>query len=180
MSEEQQTQQVDTAPAVPTFAPITSQEQLNAVLGERLARERAKFADYDDLKVKATQFDEQSEAAKSETQKLVDKAANLEADAQAVREELTRERVARRHGLSDEDMELLSGDEEHMEKLAARIAAVQAAKPVDPAKAKPVPGMDRSPETRNIPLRDRIAAAEADGNKALVAELKAMMLAERQ
>ena len=40
----------------PEFQPITSQEQLNALLGDRLARERAKFADYDELKAKAEKF----------------------------------------------------------------------------------------------------------------------------
>ncbi|WP_108869942.1 hypothetical protein [Tessaracoccus timonensis] len=39
--------------AKPEFQPITSQEQLNALLGDRLARERTKFADYDKLKAKA-------------------------------------------------------------------------------------------------------------------------------
>ena len=91
-------------------------------------------------------------------------------------QELARERVARKHGLADEDLELLSGDEEQMERLAARLAAV--APPANPGapKAPPVPGIGRVPETRNIPLADQIAAAEKAGDKALVATLKAMQL----
>ena len=45
------------APAGDGFQPITSQEQLNAVLKDRLARERGKvrerYADYDELKERA-------------------------------------------------------------------------------------------------------------------------------
>lgn len=36
------------------FKPITSQDELNRVIGDRVARERAKFADYDDLKARAS------------------------------------------------------------------------------------------------------------------------------
>ena len=48
-------QKPDQAPK-PEFQPITSQEQLNALLGDRLARERAKFADYGELRDKASRF----------------------------------------------------------------------------------------------------------------------------
>lgn len=36
-----------------TFDPITSQEDLDKIVGARLAREREKYADYDDLKAAA-------------------------------------------------------------------------------------------------------------------------------
>jgi hypothetical protein len=39
------------------FTPPVSQEALNQIVEARLARERAKFADYDDLKTKAERFD---------------------------------------------------------------------------------------------------------------------------
>lgn len=52
------------------FKPITSQDDLNRVIADRVSRERAKFADYSDLKAKAEQF-EQLEAEKmTEAQKL--------------------------------------------------------------------------------------------------------------
>lgn len=122
------------------------------------------------------------DAGKSELQKAQDAAAKAAADAEAAQLELSRERIARRHRLSDEDAELLSGSEEQMERVAARLSQrPDYDTPVDaPQRAKPVHGIDRVPETRNVPLRDRIAAAEADGNKALVGELKAMMLAPGQ
>lgn len=53
----------------PTFEAITSQEDLDRRIGERLARERAKFSDYDDLKDKASKFDELQASKKDELQK---------------------------------------------------------------------------------------------------------------
>jgi len=51
------------------FQAITSQADLDRIIGERVARERGKYADYDDLKAKATKFDEVTEANKTELQK---------------------------------------------------------------------------------------------------------------
>ncbi len=42
----------------PAFRTITSQRQLDAIIAERLKRERAKFADYADLREKAATVDE--------------------------------------------------------------------------------------------------------------------------
>lgn len=58
----------------PKFEAITSQDQLDKVLGSRLAREREKYADYDDIKKKAAAHDEALEAAKTEQEKAVDAA----------------------------------------------------------------------------------------------------------
>jgi hypothetical protein len=58
--------------APPKFEAITSQEQLDKVLGARLAREREKYSDYEDLvKIKAER-DAAAEAAKTEAEKAVD------------------------------------------------------------------------------------------------------------
>lgn len=54
------------------FTPVTTQEEFDRRLGERLSRERARYADYDDLKAKAAKFDEADAATKSELQKLQD------------------------------------------------------------------------------------------------------------
>lgn len=55
-----------------TFTPPASQADLDRIVEQRLARERSKFADYDDLKAKAAKFDEADAAAKSELQKALD------------------------------------------------------------------------------------------------------------
>lgn len=39
------------------FKPITSEDEFNRILGKRLHRERAKFADYDDLKQKVVDLE---------------------------------------------------------------------------------------------------------------------------
>lgn len=57
-----------------------TQEEVDRIIGERLGREKAKFADYDDLKEKAAKFDEIEEANKTELQKATEKAESLQAE----------------------------------------------------------------------------------------------------
>lgn len=52
-----------------------TQAEMNAIIADRLNRERTKYADYDTLKSKAAQFDAAEEASKSELQKANEKAA---------------------------------------------------------------------------------------------------------
>jgi len=47
--------------------------QMNANIGDRLARERAKYADYSELKQKAEAFDQAEELSKSELQKATER-----------------------------------------------------------------------------------------------------------
>lgn len=67
------------------FQPITSQADLDRLLGERLARERQKFADYDDLKKKASELDKIEDANKTEIQKVQDELAKAQAEAADLR-----------------------------------------------------------------------------------------------
>lgn len=53
-----------------SFKPITSQDELNRIIGERV--KRAKPADYDDLKAKASKFDEIEQASKSELERIAE------------------------------------------------------------------------------------------------------------
>lgn len=105
------------------FKPITSQEDLNKVLGERLDRERSKFADYTDLKAKAAKFDELEAANKSEIEKANEKATAAEKAAEKAMADALRLRVALKHGISDEDADLfLTGtDETTLTKQAERL-----------------------------------------------------------
>lgn len=57
-----------------------TQEELNAIVGKRLAREAEKYADYEELKAKAAKLDELEESAKTELQKATEKAEKLEAE----------------------------------------------------------------------------------------------------
>lgn len=118
----------ETPTAGDEFRPITSQEDLNKVLNERLTRERAKFADYKDVKAKASRLDEIEEANKSELQKAADRATAAERERDEARIEGLRFKVAAKHGISEEDADLfLTGvDEETLTKQAQRLAGREA------------------------------------------------------
>src|SRR5690606_24527734 len=114
----------DTPPAGDGFKPITSQDDLNRVIADRIGRERAKFADYADLKAKAEKFDELEAANKSEIEKAAEKATAAEQRAAKAEADALRWKVAAKHGISDEDAELfLTGtDEETLIRQAERLA----------------------------------------------------------
>jgi hypothetical protein len=60
------------------FIAPKDQAELDKMLGERLNRERAKYADYDELKKKAAEHDKTVEAQKTEAEKLAERAAAAE------------------------------------------------------------------------------------------------------
>lgn len=61
-----------------------TQEEMDAIIGDRLKRERAKYSDYEDLKAKATAYDAAEEANKSDLQKANEKAEALQAQLDAL------------------------------------------------------------------------------------------------
>jgi len=63
-----------------------TQAELDAVVKDRLKREREKYADYDDLKAKAAKFDEAEEANKTELQKVTERAKALEDELNGLKE----------------------------------------------------------------------------------------------
>lgn len=102
-----------------------TQAELDAILGDRLARERAKFADYDALREKAGKYDAQEEAGKTELQKATDKAAKLESELKSLRQEIdtrnAREKVSAATGVP---AQLLTGStEEECKKQAEALKA---------------------------------------------------------
>lgn len=90
-----------------------TQAEMNAIISDRLTRERSKYADYDDLKAKAAQFDAAQEAGKTELQKANEKAAKLQEQLDTLTKANTlrelRSKVAAATGVP---AELLSGDTE--------------------------------------------------------------------
>lgn len=62
-----------------------TQAELDAVVKDRLKREREKYADYDAVKAKATKLDEIEAANKSELEKANEKAAKLEAELNGIK-----------------------------------------------------------------------------------------------
>lgn len=62
-----------------------TQEEVDAIVGDRLKRERGKYADYDAMKEKAEKFDALVEQNKSELQKAVERADSLQAELEALK-----------------------------------------------------------------------------------------------
>ena len=142
------------APAENTFEPITSQEDLNKILAERLNRQKAQFADYGDLKAKAAKYDEEREAVKTAEERFNERLASLEQELSGSKLEATRARIQARFKLDDEDVELFltARDEEGMiaqaERLSARLAEAQ------PKKSNVVPREGRHAGQSSDPLRE--------------------------
>lgn len=63
-----------------------TQAELDAVVKDRLKREREKYSDYEDLKAKAAKFDELAEANKTELQKVTERAKALEDELNGLKE----------------------------------------------------------------------------------------------
>jgi hypothetical protein len=109
-----------------------TQDELNAILNDRLKREREKHADYAALKEKAEKLDKLEEASKSEIQKMTEKAERLQQEldqikqAESIRE--IRAKVAKETGIPEN---LLTGSTE--EDCTAQAEAIKAfAKPAYP------------------------------------------------
>lgn len=72
---------VPVAPTDPTPPPadkVLTQADVDRIVQERLTRERQKFADYEDLKSKASKLDELEQANKSELEKMQARAEEAE------------------------------------------------------------------------------------------------------
>lgn len=93
-------------PAADEFKPITSQQELNAALKERLDRERSKFKDYGDLKAKAAKLDEIEQANLTELEKANGRINTAEQERDHAKAESLRLRIAVTHGISLEDADL--------------------------------------------------------------------------
>lgn len=116
------------------FTPITSQEELDKVLGKRLDRERAKFPDYDQLKADAAELKKIRDGEKTELQR--EKEAREAAEARADKAEFAalRSEVARDKGVPAAS--ITGTTKEELEASAEELLAWRgdAGKPTKPAK----------------------------------------------
>lgn len=112
------------------YTPPATQEELNAIIKERLDRERRKFADYDELKAAKARLDEIEDANRSEVEKAARRAEQAEQELAALRREKTLRDIADEFGIGKDDLAFIEADTEDAirdkaERLAARLKAAQ-------------------------------------------------------
>lgn len=107
-----------------------TQSELNAIVTDRLSREREQYADYAALKEKAEKYDAAQEADKTDLQKATEKVAALQAQVEAYTKadnlRQLREKVSKETGVP---ASLLYGEDEDSCKAQAQ-AILDYAKPV--------------------------------------------------
>lgn len=106
-----------------------TQDDLDKAVRDRLNREKAKYADYGDLKAKADQYDELTAAQKTAEQRAADDLAKAQKAAADALAEAVRYKAAGKAGIDPEsdDFALIgSGDEETVMARAARLGALLA------------------------------------------------------
>jgi hypothetical protein len=92
------------------FTPPASQAELNKIIADRVARERAKFNDYGDLKSKAAKFDELDQASKTEQERLTERLTAAERRAADLEIRSLRLEVASENGLTTAQAKRLVGE----------------------------------------------------------------------
>ena len=106
-----------------------TQDDLDKAVRDRLNREKAKYADYGDLKAKADQYDELTAAQKTAEQRAAEDLAKAQKAAADALAEAVRYKAAGKAGIDPEsdDFALIgSGDEETVMARAARLGALLA------------------------------------------------------
>lgn len=152
---EQQSEQSENEPAnAEEFKPITSQEDLNKVIGERV--KRARPADYDDLKAKAAKFDEIEQAGKTELQRLTEERDTLKQSGDTAAQQVARLEVALAKGLTlTQAKRLVGATKEEFEADADELLA-DLGKKASP-KPNSAQGRDESTTSSGDWLRDQLA-----------------------
>ena len=110
------TKTVDDATQGATAEKTFTQSEMDAIIGERLNRLKAKYADYDELAQKAKAYDEAEEASKSELQKAVEERDRLASMLKAMEDEKAHAeavaKAAAEHGVDPMLLSRMNGDVE--------------------------------------------------------------------
>lgn len=115
-----------------------TQEQLDEIVKDRLARHAKKFEDYDALKAKVQQYEAAATTSQSEVETLKSQVAELSAKSAKTEREALVARVARDHGIMDSDdivLFLTGADEDTLTAQAARLSSRNTAETEAAAKA---------------------------------------------
>lgn len=151
------------------FKTIETQEELDRILGARISREREKYADYEDLKLRAKKSDEENAdlllTINNQNQSIQEHEAIIAAkDAEiAERQKIIdsyelnqlKTQIALKHGIPYSLAERLQGaDEESLQADAEKLSALMKPKPTAPLKTQePVVGEERTNAMRQM-LKD--------------------------
>jgi len=138
-------------PDKPSFAPIESQEEFDKRIGQRLAKERDKYADYDELKDAANKYKEYLDSQKDEQTKLTEAYDKSQQELEAARKQIAeyevnqlRAEIAAEKGLTLKQAKRLTGStrEELEQDADDRLESFPTVKPTPPAKTtstRPIP-----------------------------------------
>lgn len=171
----EETRNEQAKPAEKEFEAITSQEDFDKAIQARIARERAKFADYDDIKAQAAKLAEIEEAQKTEAQKTQERLEAAEKRADELELKATRATVAAAKGVP---AELLSGSTQAELEASADALIAFRGEAVKPSVAKVLDNANKT--SVGTDYAAAIAQATQDRNFALVATLKQQQAAEQQ
>lgn len=116
---------------------VIPQAEVDRIVAERLTRERKKFADYEDLKKKALEFDKLKDSEKTEIEKLNEQIAEREIELQGFRVAEIRRKAAATAGLDMELAEFITAvDEDEAVEQAKRLLSRIAPKTDDTSSRK--------------------------------------------
>lgn len=125
------------------FKPITTQEEFDAAIKERLSREKAKYSDYDQLKSRVTELETENVGLKSTIEANNQSKADADKQLEEMQNQIAgyetaslRTRVALQYGLPYDLADRLQGtDEESFKADAERLAGyMKRAQPVAPVR----------------------------------------------
>lgn len=107
------------------FKVISTQEELDRVIGERLARQKEKYADYDDLKERNVALESEKVSLQEELDKATKARTELETRVSRYESDKLKTSVALRYGLPIDFAERLQGeDEESLQADAERLSGL--------------------------------------------------------
>jgi len=155
---------VEATESAPAFEAITSQEELDKILGQRLARQKAQYAGYAEYKAKAEKYDEFEQSQKTELERAQEALKAAEARASAAEQASLRSEVAREKGVPSAS--LIGATREELEAsadqlIAWRDAAKPAAAPKTPTATSGTGLKSGASGADHQPMSDKERAADA-------------------
>lgn len=105
------------------FVAPASQEELDQIVESRLNRERRKYADYEEVKKRAEEYEKFLDSQKTEDQKRAEEYAQLKAENAQLKQQQLRATVAAKYEIPMELMEMLNGESEETLNAQAQMLA---------------------------------------------------------